>query len=66
MYPVDIILGDYEVEVLKEAAGQPNSIDGWGAATGAAIERLRGLGYLSGPPVYKPTEKGLKYLKVFT
>jgi len=53
-------LTSLEIEVLEECAGQrPPRV--WGAALGAALEFLRGSGYINREG--EPTKKGLDYLE---
>jgi len=53
-------LTSLEIEVLEECAGlRPPRV--WGAALSAALEFLRGSGYIDRNG--KPTEKGLDYLE---
>lgn len=51
-------LCEFEIQILRECAGEMQ-ISPWGAAVGAALERLKGSGYISGG---KPTAKGMAVL----
>jgi hypothetical protein len=48
----------YEIEILEECAGLRPAAP-WGAAVGAALETLRGAGFLTGNRV---TEKGYVFI----
>lgn len=52
-------LCDYEVEILRECAGEIPARP-WGAAVGAALEALRGNGYVD--RTGHVTAKGRQYL----
>lgn len=52
-------LTDFEVETLREAAGEIEARP-WGAAVGQALEVLRGSGYLDGNTL---TSKGAAFLQ---
>lgn len=56
-------LSSYEVKVLRELNGEPQSDISWGAAMGVAIEYLRDDGLVSGYTDIKITEAGRKYLE---
>lgn len=61
------MITQYEVKVLREAAGRPQPDLVAGAALWAALGVLRGLGLVRAEPengalVYRVTQAGLEYL----
>lgn len=59
-------LCDYEKCVLRVLNGERGMSISWGAAQSEAVKSLHGMGYLTGPPGYKLTEKGREKAKELT
>ncbi|RWN95491.1 MAG: hypothetical protein EOS05_11905 [Mesorhizobium sp.] len=54
---------EHDLKVLRSIAGDPDAIDGWGAAVGASLGYLQGSGYATRGMRPEPTEKGWNYLR---
>ncbi|MER8984017.1 hypothetical protein [Mesorhizobium sp. M0843] len=54
---------DHDLKVLRSIAGDPDAIDGWGAAVSASLGYLQGSGYVTRGMRPVPTEKGWAHLR---
>lgn len=54
---------DHDIKVLRCIAGDPDAIDGWGAAVSASLGYLQGSGYVTRGIRPEVTEKGRAYLR---
>lgn len=54
---------DHDLKVLRSIAGDPDAIDGWGAAVSASLGYLQGSGYVTRGMLTEPTDKGWAYLR---
>ncbi|MBN9548781.1 MAG: hypothetical protein J0H31_07845 [Alphaproteobacteria bacterium] len=54
---------DHDLKVLRAVAGDPDAIDGWGAAVGASLGYLQGSGYVTRGMRPEVTAKGRAYLR---
>ncbi|TPL42666.1 MULTISPECIES: hypothetical protein [unclassified Mesorhizobium] len=54
---------DHDLKVLRSIAGDPDAIDGWGAAVGASLGYLQGSGYVTRGMAPILTDKGWAYLR---